>query len=223
MTRDQSGVAWTGRDVPVSRRFDDPYYSLDDGLAETRYVFLQGNALSARLRDGFVVAELGVGTGLNLLALAHLAEEIGCAPRYIGFEAYPMVPAALRRALAPFDALAALADALADQWTQEGFTGAVGPLDVTIIVGDARTTVPNWTGQADAWFLDGFAPAKNPELWEPALLAEVAVRTVPGGTFATYTAAGHVRRALAAGGFDVERWPGFGRKRHMSRGIRVER
>ncbi len=73
-------------------------------------------------------------------------------------------------------------------------------------------------GRADAWFLDGFAPARNPELWEPALMAEVARHTAPGGSFATYTAAGAVRRALADAGFAVERLPGHGRKRHMSRG-----
>ncbi len=91
-------------------------------------------------------------------------------------------------------------------------------LSAEVIPGDARQSLPAWAGQADAWFLDGFAPAKNPELWDPALLAEVARRTAPGGTFATYTAAGHVRRALAAAGFAVARLPGYGRKRHMTAG-----
>jgi tRNA U34 5-methylaminomethyl-2-thiouridine-forming methyltransferase MnmC len=88
-----------------------------------------------------------------------------------------------------------------------------------IIIGDARQTLPRWQGQADAWFLDGFSPAKNPELWSADLMAEVARHTAPGGTFATYTAAGHVRRALAAAGFAVERAPGHAGKRHMSRGV----
>jgi tRNA U34 5-methylaminomethyl-2-thiouridine-forming methyltransferase MnmC len=90
-----------------------------------------------------------------------------------------------------------------------------------MIVGDARETVPAWDGPAEAWFLDGFAPARNPELWEPALLAAVAARTVPGGTCATYSAAGAMRRALAAAGFAVERRPGYGRKRHMTQGMRT--
>ncbi|MEM9737116.1 MAG: MnmC family methyltransferase, partial [Pseudomonadota bacterium] len=77
-------------------------------------------------------------------------------------------------------------------------------------------------GMAEAWFLDGFAPARNPELWEPDLLAEVARHTAPEGTFATYTAAGHVRRTLEAVGFAVERRPGFGRKRHMTAGRLVK-
>ena len=85
-----------------------------------------------------------------------------------------------------------------------------------LVVGDAREAVPTWRGAADAWFLDGFAPARNPELWEDALLAAVGAHTKPGGTAATYSAAGAIRRGLADAGFEVERVPGFGRKRHMS-------
>ena len=88
-----------------------------------------------------------------------------------------------------------------------------------MIIGDARITVPEWSGRADAWFLDGFSPAKNPELWSNDLLRSVAARTAPQGTCATYTAAGFVRRALTDAGFDVERVAGFGRKRHMTRGV----
>ena len=87
------------------------------------------------------------------------------------------------------------------------------------MIGDARETLPAWGGRADAWFLDGFSPAKNPELWCDALMEQVARHTAAGGTFATYTAAGHVRRALAAAGFTVERRAGHGRKRHMSVGV----
>lgn len=89
-------------------------------------------------------------------------------------------------------------------------------MTLEIVRGDARETLPGHDGLADAWFLDGFAPAKNPELWGDALMAEVAAHTAPGGTLASYTAAGHVRRALAAAGLEVTRAPGFGRKRHMT-------
>ena len=88
--------------------------------------------------------------------------------------------------------------------------------ELTVITGDARQTVPAWDERADAWFLDGFSPAKNPELWEPALIAAVGRHTATGGTAATYSAAGHVRRALAEAGFTVTRIPGYGRKRHMT-------
>ena len=85
-----------------------------------------------------------------------------------------------------------------------------------IVQGDARETLPRHDGLADAWFLDGFAPARNPELWGDALMRAVAAHTAPGGTLASYTAAGHVRRALAEAGLDVRRAPGYGRKRHMT-------
>lgn len=217
MTADQSrGLSWRDRDVPVSERFGDPYFSTEDGLAETRHVFLAGNDLPARLRPGFQVAELGVGTGLNLLALAQIAGPVPLA--YTGFEAYPLTRPDLARALGAFPELAPLAEGLIACWQPGGFVARLGPIRVEVIVGDARQTLPAWRGAADAWFLDGFAPARNPELWQPDLLAEVARHTRPGGSFATYTAAGHVRRALGQAGFAVTRAPGYGRKRHMSRG-----
>ncbi|WP_299358069.1 tRNA (5-methylaminomethyl-2-thiouridine)(34)-methyltransferase MnmD [uncultured Paracoccus sp.] len=210
--RHQNGLDW--RDgVPVSRRFDDPYFSLAGGLAETRHVFLAGNDLPARLRPGFHVAETGFGTGLNLLALA----EVATVPvRFTSFEAFPLSGNDLEIAHAAFPSLGALARDLRAGWPGPQFR--VGAVEVTLITGDARDTLPRWTGQADAWFLDGFSPARNPELWSAALLAEVARHTAPGGSFATYTAAGHVRRALADSGFTVRRCPGFAGKRHMSRG-----
>lgn len=95
----------------------------------------------------------------------------------------------------------------------------IGPdYRLSVIEGDVQDTLPDWHGKADAWFLDGFAPAKNPRMWDARVMSEVAAHTVRGGTFATYTAVGDVRRALSAAGFKVERVPGFGRKRHMTRG-----
>lgn len=210
--------------VPVSARFDDPYFSLEDGLAEARHVFLAGNALPQRFRPGFRIAELGFGTGLNMLAAWIAWREAGIAGplRYTGFEAFPLTAAETEAALAAFPEAAAAAgphlDALARGDTRIEAEG----LSAEIVRGDARETLPAWRGEADAWFLDGFAPAKNPELWGEALMAEVARHTAPGGSFATYSAAGHVRRALEAAGFAVARLPGYGRKRHMSRGSLAE-
>ncbi|CAM3173328.1 tRNA U34 5-methylaminomethyl-2-thiouridine-forming methyltransferase MnmC [Paracoccus aminovorans] len=212
---DQSSadLDWREGAIPVSRRFDDPYFSLNGGLDETRHVFLAGNDLPARLRPGFHVAELGFGTGLNLLALAQVAT---VPIRFTSFEAFPMSPDELARAHDAFPELAPLAAQLRDGWPGRRLT--VGLVEAEIVDADARQALPAWAGRADAWFLDGFSPAKNPELWGEALMAEVARHTAPGGTFATYTAAGHVRRALAAAGFQVARAPGFAGKRHMSRG-----
>jgi tRNA U34 5-methylaminomethyl-2-thiouridine-forming methyltransferase MnmC len=211
----QAELEW--RDgVPVSTRFADPYYSLENGLAETRHVFLAGNGLPDRLRPCFHVAELGIGTGLNLLALLALVRETGRGPvLYTGFEAFPMTPRDMARALEVFPDLAADADALVVAWSAGG-PFRTAELDAVFVFGDARETLPAWQGRADAWFLDGFAPARNPELWEPALLREVARHSAPGGTAATYSAAGAVRRALEAAGFAVERRTGYGRKRHMT-------
>ena len=212
--QDQSGgLDWREGGIPVSRRFDDPYFSLNGGLAETRHVFLAGNDLPARLRPGFHVAELGFGTGLNLLALA----QVTTVPiRFTSFEAYPMTPDELARAHAAFPELADLSAELRAGWPTRSFT--VGHVQAMVITADARDALPAWQDRADAWFLDGFSPAKNPELWGDDLMAQVAAHTAPGGTFATYTAAGHVRRALASAGFTVTRAQGFAGKRHMSRG-----
>lgn len=217
----EGGLDWRDGIVPVSRRFDDPYFSLADGLAETRHVFLDGNGLPARLRDGFRVAELGFGTGLNLLALWLCWQSVG-APGVVwftSFEAYPLTAEEMARALAAFPEAAAVAGPLLAQWAAGAREIALPGLRAEVIVGDARARLPDWAGVADAWFLDGFSPAKNPELWSDDLMRAVAAHTAPGGTFATYTAAGHVRRALAGAGFAVERRAGHGRKRHMTAGI----
>jgi len=108
------------------------------------------------------------------------------------------------------------------QWVDGQTRLHLDGIEAEIILGDARETLPGWSGQADAWFLDGFSPAKNPELWAEDLMRQVARHTVPGGTFATYTAAGHVRRALQTAGFQVDRLPGHGRKRHMTVGALTE-
>jgi tRNA U34 5-methylaminomethyl-2-thiouridine-forming methyltransferase MnmC len=207
-------VTWSDQGLPVSAAFDDPFFT--GGTDEVAHVFLAGNDLPARLRDGFHVAELGFGTGLNLLSLAGIWQGPGTL-RFTSFEAMPMAATDMARALAPFDLPGA--SALVSQWA-----AAEGPVRrlslpgvvAEVRIGDARQTLPDWPGRADAWFLDGFAPARNPELWSETLMAEVARHAAPGGTATTYTAAGHVRRALQAAGFQVRRVPGHGRKKHMT-------
>lgn len=218
MAHQKAELTWREGRVPVSSRFDDPYFSLQNGLEETRHVFLAGNELPARFREGFHIAELGFGTGLNLLTAWAAWEQSGqnTPLRFTSFEAYPMVPADMARALEAFPALAPWAARFLAVWTGTGAC-TLDTLRFEMIEGDARATLPEWPGRADAWFLDGFAPARNPELWGDDLLAEVARHTAPGGTAATYTAAGFVRRGLEAAGFAVERIPGYGRKRHMTR------
>ncbi len=217
-TFDGAPLTWADGGVPVSVLFDDPYFSLQGGLAETGHVFLAGNGLPGRMQDGFRIAELGFGTGLNLLATARVWDGPGRVS-YTSFEAYPMAPADMARALAMFPGMSGLAAELVGLWGEGRREFSLGKVDVQVIEGDAVASLPAWNGRADAWYLDGFSPAKNPDLWSEAMLQAVGRHTAKGGTFATYTAAGHVRRALQAAGFAVERCPGFGRKRHMSAGV----
>lgn len=217
-------LTWRDDVIPVSVRFDDPYFSLGGGLAETRHVFLAGNDLPARFRAGFHVAELGFGTGLNLLATLMAWRSAGVAGvlRYTSFEAYPMPADDMARALGAFPEALSVAGPMLDQWAAGRTAITLPDLEVVVIIGDAGVTLDVWRGVADAWYLDGFSPSKNPELWTDALMQSVARHTKPGGTFASYTAAGHVRRSLAKAGFAVERRRGFGRKRHMSAGVLLQ-
>lgn len=222
MTDQTAQLDWRDTDagaVPVSTQFDDPYYSLNGGLDETRHVFLAGNDLPARFTGDFHIAELGFGTGLNLLTTWAAWTAAG-APghlRFTSFEAFPMALPDMSRALAAFPQIADQAQVLMDKWAP-----GCGPVQLTdtltlhVIIGDARNTLPAWQGKANAWFLDGFSPAKNPALWDPDLIVAVGQHTAPGGTAATYSAAGHVRENLTKAGFTVSRVPGFGRKRHMT-------
>lgn len=221
MADQRAEVTWTEDQIPISDRFDDPYYSLQNGVEETRHVFLAGNDLPARFVPGFHIAELGFGTGLNMLTAWSVWEQSGHTTplRFTSFEAYPMEPKDMRRALAVFPELTPWADRFLAQWA--GDRCQLETLDLTVIVGDARQTLCDWQDKADAWFLDGFSPAKNPELWGADLMQQVADHTANGGTAATYTAAGFVRRGLEDAGFDVTRTPGYGRKRHMTRAVKA--
>lgn len=220
MTELAAEIEWQDGGVPVSSQFGDPYYSINDGLAETRHVFLDGNRLPERFVPGFHIAELGFGTGLNMLASLQSWRACGLEGplRFTSFEAYPLSADEMELALRAFPEIHAIAGPVLQAWSQGHRKIVTDDLELEIIIGDARSRLNCWQEQADAWYLDGFAPVRNPELWELNLLGNVARCTRAGGTCATYTAAGHVRRGLADVGFNVRRVPGFGRKRHMTLG-----
>lgn len=215
---------------PRSARFDDVYFSRESGIAETRHVFLQHNHLQQRWQNLpgtlFTIAETGFGTGLNFLCAWQLWHD--CAPEYarlhfVSTEQYPLARDDLARALALWPELAALSESLLEQyrdlapgWRRMVFDG--GRVTLTLLIGDARATLPELNARVDAWFLDGFAPAKNPEMWQPELLAEIARLSAPGCTFATYTSVGDVKRGMQALGFVVQKVAGFGSKFAMLRG-----
>ncbi|WP_298921654.1 tRNA (5-methylaminomethyl-2-thiouridine)(34)-methyltransferase MnmD [uncultured Roseobacter sp.] len=221
MSQQIAEITWSKDGVPVSDRYDDPYFSLQNGMEETRHVFLRGNQLPNRFRDGFHIAELGFGTGLNFLTTLLEWRNSGASGRFrfTSFEAFPLSGKDIAKALDLFPVLHESASDLCNVWnTAGGVFEVAGDVTLNVVVGDARDRLKNWGGRADAWFLDGFSPAKNPELWSESLLHQVANCTAEEGTFATYTAAGFVRRALSEAGFDVQRVEGFGRKRHMTVG-----
>lgn len=221
-------IEWRNERCPVSLVFDDVYFSLEDGRAETRYVFLSGNHLPQRFlgRDRFTIAELGFGTGLNLLETLKLREETGSRNlhlHYIGFEKYPLDLEQMLRAHAVWPELDSFSQIILEHYTQA--LESQGPVEIPklnlsldLIIGDVSETIFGGNFSADAWFLDGFAPAKNPDMWAEPILIEVGRKTAEGGTFATFTAAGIVRKAMTAAGFEVEKIKGFGRKRHMIKG-----
>ncbi len=221
MTDQTASLTWRDTDagrVPISDQFDDPYYSLGNGLSETNHVFIAGNDLPNRFHTPLHVAELGFGTGLNFLATWIAWEKAGgAALNFTSFEAFPMALDDMQTALTAFPEVAQHANVLLSRWTPQAGPVTIAPnVTLHVIVGDARQTVPAWKAKADAWYLDGFSPAKNPALWEPALLHAVGKHTRTGGTAATYSAAGHVRASLTDAGFDVTRVQGYGRKRHMT-------
>jgi tRNA U34 5-methylaminomethyl-2-thiouridine-forming methyltransferase MnmC len=216
-----ASIAWRDDRTPVATDFDDPYFSLDNGLAETTHVFLAGNALPDRFRDGLHIAELGFGTGLNFLATWRAWIASGTAGRFhfTSFEAFPMSTEDMQRALANWPELSDLAGQMV-VGLDKSMIFETDQTRLEVILGDARKTLPAWQGHADVWYLDGFSPAKNPELWGRDLMAAVGAHTAPEGSFATYSAAGHVRQSLTDAGFDVSRTPGYGRKRHMTTGVK---
>ena len=221
-------LEWRDDILPVSTRFDDPYFSEEDGRAETRHVFLRGNGFPLRWQGmkSCHIAELGFGTGLNFLEtvhqwLGHRAETSQL--NFTSFEQYPLNVADIKRALSVWPELTELTGRLTAIWSEVANIEKISVefenrVHLVIFIGDANDLLPQQTFAADAWYLDGFSPAKNPELWNAKLMAQVAAHTVANGTFATYTAAGFVRRNLEAAGFDVEKTKGFGRKREMLTG-----
>ena len=216
-------LSWKEDGTPADDGVGDVYFSRHDGLEETRAVFLQGCGLPERwlARPNFTVAELGFGTGLNFLAAWQLWQQTRNPHQwlhFVSFEGFPLDAEDARRALAAWPELRAFSDKLIDAWPERacGVQRIVWPEDritLTLHTGDISETLPQSELHADAWFLDGFSPAKNECMWSEALWPHVRERCREGALLATFTVAGGVRRGLSAAGFEVEKKPGFGRKR----------
>ncbi|MCQ8184968.1 FAD-dependent 5-carboxymethylaminomethyl-2-thiouridine(34) oxidoreductase MnmC [Parvularcula maris] len=223
LTQDEGGTL-------RSERFGDVYFSPDDGLAETRHHFLVGNDLAKRLAQlrtaPFVVGELGFGTGLNVLALMAEAEKHpGCRLHIWTCEGFPLARDRFREvqraAGERWPELAPYAERLADLYP-EPYPGQVQlrlgeRVTLTIAFGRVLPSLRSAWFEAEAWFLDGFAPSKNPDMWSPEVMLEVARLTKSRGTAATFSVAGAVRQSLEGAGFTWAKALGFGRKKHMLR------
>lgn len=216
-------LLWAEDGSPRSGRFDDVYFSKEDGLAESRAVFLAGCGLPEAWawRRYFTVAELGFGTGLNIVALLDLWRRERPAEGHLhifSVEGFPLSRDEAARALSAWPEVAEITAVLLDRWPSgtPGFhrldLSALGAT-LDLAIGDAPWALDQWSGRADAWFLDGFAPSTNPGMWSDAVMDAIAARSAPGARVATFTVAGAVRRGLAERGFQVEKRPGHGRKR----------
>ena len=230
-------IHFNQENTPVSDKFDDVYFSNQDGLAETHYVFLEGNQLWERWVNyqeaHFVIAETGFGTGLNFFAVTTLFREFRQkhpdSPLkrlyFISFEKYPLLLYALQQAHLAYPQFSHLAQHLQQHWLnhiQGCYRFHFDETTLDLWFGDVAKNLPQLgdyiNGKIDAWFLDGFAPSKNPDMWNEQLYQQMFRFTKPQGTFATFTAASAVRKGLENAGFNITKRKGFGKKRECLSG-----
>lgn len=221
-------LEWLDGDMPYSTAFGDHFYCREDGRAEAAYVFLDANGLPARWAAGgeFTIGELGFGTGLNFCETLRqwkaFEKPSGARLHFVSFELYPMERDNIAKAPSRWPLLNAERDALVDRWPDQPAGTVVVDVDddvrLSVVCGPALAGIEASGHIFDAWYLDGFAPSRNPDMWSPEIMAALFARTREDGTFATYAAAGFVRRNLQGAGFIVSRRPGFAGKREMLHG-----
>lgn len=202
--------------------YDDIYFNAQDGMGKSQYVFLDGIGVPAVWagRPHYHITELGFGTGLNF-CLTLAAWQATAAPdqhlTFTGIDLYPLDAELMNRAAAAWPQLAAPYDALMAAYpgTDAGMHALFPAPNVTLMLcwGEVLPMLQTMRSQQNAWYLDGFAPQKNPDMWRGEIYAEMARLSSPGARVATFTAAGRVKRGLAAHGFAVTKTPGFGQKR----------
>ena len=234
-------IHFNQENTPVSDKFDDVYFSNQDGLAETHYVFLEGNQLWERWVNyqeaHFVIAETGFGTGLNFFAVTTLFREFRQkhpdSPLkrlyFISFEKYPLLLDALQQAHLAYPQFSHLAQHLQQHWLnpiQGCYRFHFDETTLDLWFGDVAENLPQlgdyMNSKIDAWFLDGFAPSKNPDMWNEQLYQQMFRFTKLQGTFATFTAASAVRKGLENAGFNIKKRKGFGKKRECLSGQKTQ-
>ncbi|ANP86728.1 tRNA (5-methylaminomethyl-2-thiouridine)(34)-methyltransferase MnmD [Rhizobium leguminosarum] len=223
-------LEWRDGDMPYSTAFGDHFYCQTDGRLECGHVFLAGNGLPERWngRQRFLIGELGFGTGLNFTETWRqwkLQRADGQHLHFISFELHPMRGEEIGRALSHWPEIDAEREALTAAWPE--IPAGIVRLDLdahttlSVVCGHALDSVAAAEDDFDAWYLDGFAPSRNSDMWSEQLMRLVCEKSAAGGTFATYAAAGFVRRNLIAAGFAVERRKGFAGKREMLCGAKA--
>lgn len=209
--------------------YDDVYFSKESGFDETQHVFIRGNKLPESWADRphTTIAEAGFGTGLNAYVTATLFEETRAPHQtldFISFEKKLLSPENIKQALEPWEPRIGL--------MMHKFI-AQAPLDIPgfqvinltphiriiLVLGDINDTIQHVSADVNFWYLDGFTPAKNPEMWSDTVFENIARLSHPGTSFATFTAAGFVKRGLETVGFNVQKDKGFGHKRDMMTGV----
>jgi tRNA 5-methylaminomethyl-2-thiouridine biosynthesis bifunctional protein len=225
-----ANLKWNNEE-PYSLDFCDVYYSSDDGLAETEYVFIKHNQLVERFSSlhaaTFTIIETGFGTGLNFFCASQ--QFLQHAPsdaflRFISIERFPLKAEELIKASSHWPVFGELVTQLYTPYATlkdglNSFNICQNRIQLELWIGDVSECLPNINTPTDAWFLDGFAPAKNGDMWSDHLFIEMARLSISNTTFATFTSAGQVRRQLEAVGFNVSKAIGFGKKREMLYGI----
>ncbi|GAA5110919.1 hypothetical protein GCM10023211_15800 [Orbus sasakiae] len=224
-------IVWNENNTPISTHFDDVYFSNDDAIAETQYVFIDGNHLNERFlaHEGhlFTIGETGFGSGLNFLIAwqqflqfrqhnpTHPLQQL----QFISIEKYPLSTnelISIHHAIIKQPLLMELAHQLQQQWPSTAYQFNSVRLHVLFAdISEFTSHLNHFKSGIDAWFFDGFSPAKNPAMWSNELFSELYKHTNKQATFATFTAAGQVKRHLLNAGFSVSKRKGYGKKREM--------
>ena len=227
-------IDWDDQGRPHSRQYDDVYFAVNEGIEETKHVFLGQTRLAERFADlaphaCLVIGETGFGTGMNFYCAWQLFEQHAHAEarlHFVSVEKYPLGRDDLARAIRLWPELAAYSQPLLEQYVAvhpgfQQFTFDNGRVTLTLLIGDVLEQLPQLDAQIDVWFLDGFAPAKNPDMWTPELFAQLARLSHPGTVLGTFTTTGWVRRSLVDAGFAMKKVPGIGKKWEVMSGAYV--
>ncbi len=228
-------------DYLVNEQFDDRYFDVVNALDEAQQIYFRNNNLIERIsraiesKNRFIIGETGFGAGRLVLSLMEFLEKSGLknvSIEYNSVELYPMSPEKMLNILNGFrervsDGIDTLVEAYKgiditeNGWHSMKLQQAFGTIELNLWIGEALEMVGALEKSCDVWFLDGHSPKKNPSIWRPELLAAIGEKTKTGGTCATFTVAGAVKRALVEAGFTLKKHPGCGGKNQVLQGIKL--